>query len=101
MKEYLFYLLTVIGIGYFLTTSDLAKPFREWVAKINEKKVKFKPLNFIWDKFDGVVSCIYCASFWIGIAVFFIINKQFNIDTIFNAFSVMGFIYVAKTISNK
>ncbi len=101
MKEYLFYLLTVIGIGYFVTISDLAKPFRDWVAKINERKVKFKPLNFIWDKFYGVVSCIYCASFWIGIVVFFAMNKQLNMNTIFNAFSVMGFIYVAKTISNK
>ena len=101
MKEYLFYLLTVIGIGYFVSMSDLAKPFREWVANINETKVKFKPLNWLWDKLEGVTSCIYCASFWIGIAVYFMMYKQFDVTTVFSAFSVMGFIYIVKTISNK
>ena len=72
MKEYLFYILTVIGIGYFVSMSDLAKPFREWVAKINSTEKKYKMYEWIWDKLEGVTSCIYCASFWIGISVYYI-----------------------------
>jgi len=101
MKEYLFYLLTVIGIGYFVSMSDLVKPIREWIARVNSTDKKYIMYRWLWDKLEGVSSCIYCASFWIGILVYFMMHKQLDITAMFNAFSVMGFIYLAKTISNR
>lgn len=101
MAEYLYYLLTVIGIGYFITQSDLVKSFRMGVSEFNKKNKdkKFK-LNWPIDKFDGVINCIYCCSFWVGLAVYVGINREFELDTIFNAFSVLGTIYVVKNIAS-
>ena len=101
MYCYLVYLLTVIGIGYFVTQSDLIKPIRERVTTINVINKKFAPVNWLWDKFDGVINCIYCASFWIGLATYFVMYESFNRWTIFYAFSAMGSIYVIKNIFNK
>lgn len=99
MTEYIYYLLSTIGIGYVLTLSDLMKPLRMKVSEINEKDLGL--LNLLWDKLDGVVNCIYCASFWIGIIVYLLINKDFSIHTILYAFSVLGTIYTIKNIFTK
>lgn len=100
--EYIHYLLAVIGIGYFITGSDLAQPFREWVTTVNQIQKKFKPVNWIWDKFDGVLDCIYCCSFWVGIGVCFLVQVDCKyVDILLNAFSVLGLIYIVKNIFPK
>lgn len=91
--EYIKFLLTVIGIGYFITESTLAKPFREATTKLN---IKLK--WWITDKIQGVFSCIYCSSFWIGIIIYYITQNKIEIDTILYAFSSMGSVYVLKNI---
>jgi hypothetical protein len=92
--EYIKFILTVIGIGYFITESSLAKPFREATTKL-----KIKHQNWITDKIQGVFSCIYCASFWIAIAVYLVTKSTINIETVLYAFSCMGSIYVIKNFS--
>ena len=94
--EYLKFLLTVIGIGYFITESTLAKPFREATTKL-DIKLKW----WITNKIQGVFSCIYCASFWIGIIVYYAMNLEINLNTILYAFSCMGSIYVIKNLFTK
>jgi hypothetical protein len=92
-----YYILTVIGLGYFLTLSDLMKPYRVFVSSVKQKEM-MTPIKFLWDKFDGVVNCIYCASFWIGIVVYYAMFRHFSIHTVFYAFSAMGSIYVIKNL---
>jgi len=94
--EYLKFILTVIGIGYFITESTLAKPFREATTRL-----KIKHENWITDKVQGVFSCIYCASFWIGIILYLIIHSTLNTETALYAFSCMCAIYVIKNFSAK
>ncbi len=91
--------MTVIGIGYFVTLSDLMKPFRMAVSEFNQD-LEF-PFKWIVDKFDGVVNCIYCCSFWVGLGVYVGIYEVLNIHTVFSAFSVLGVIYVVKNIFPK
>jgi hypothetical protein len=100
MTNYLIYLLTVLGIGYFITESSLVKSTREYVSKLNNKDLR-QPFKWILDKFNGVINCIYCASFWIGIVVFYIMYWKLDKWTILYAFSCMGAIYVIKNIFNK
>ena len=98
MTSFIYYILTVIGIGYFITSSDLMKPFRMAVSKLN--KDLDLPFKWIVDKFDGVINCIYCCSFWLGIGVYygmFIPESSY----IFYPFSVMCTIYVIKNIFPK
>lgn len=97
--HYLQYLLAVIGIGYFITLSDLCKPLRMKVSALNKKEIK--GLKFFIDKLDGVVNCIYCASFWIGIGVYYLTYNEISRYTIFFSFSCMGLIYVVKNIFSK
>ncbi len=96
MTEYLFYILTVIGISYFVTQATLTKPIREALSTLHVKKKWW-----ITDKISGVVNCIYCSSFWIGIAVYYSIHLDTSINTILHAFSCMGAIYVVKNIFSK
>ena len=96
---YLMYILTVVGIGYFITLSELFKPIRVGVSALNEKNIKF--IGWFIDKIDGVLNCIYCASFWIGIIVSFLLYEEFDMYTVFYGFSCMGFIYVVKNLFPK
>ena len=100
MVHYLTYLFTVIGIGYFITESSLVKPIRERITTVNQI-VKNKRIGLLFDKFDGVMNCIYCASFWIGIAVYYTMYLDFSKWTILYAFSCMGVIYIIKNIQTK
>ena len=100
MTYYIIYILTVIGMGYVLTLSDIAKPFRMRMSKINEE-VYLQPFSWIFDKIDGVVNCIYCASFWIGMVVFYLMYGQVNRFLVLYAFSAMGAVYIIKTLFNK
>jgi len=95
--EYVYYLLSVIGIGYFITGSDLAEPFREWIKEV---QVKGKILLWIVEKLYGVISCIYCCSFWLGLGVYGLgyLDNQI-IDLVLSAFSVMGLIWIVKNIN--
>jgi hypothetical protein len=98
MTEYLQYILSVIGAGWFITSSELLKPFREYISSIITPKIK--SLKWLLNKVDGVVNCIYCCSFWIAIFGYYLV--QFNNDIthcIINAFSILGFIYVVKNIN--
>jgi hypothetical protein len=102
MIKFIYYILTVIGIGYVLTGSDLLQSFRDRVSVINAIQKKFKPVNWLWDKFDGVVHCIYCASFWIGVGVYFLMDYECAyLHAIFSAFSVLGTIYIVKNLFPK
>jgi len=96
MTIYIYYLLTVIGIGYFVIQSDLMKKFRMNITIATEAY----PWWFM-EKIDGVVNCIYCASFWIGLIVAIIIYEEATIHTIFSAFSCMGILYVIHNLFNK
>jgi hypothetical protein len=98
MMHYLLYLLTVIGVGYFITQSSLVKPIRMKISKINAIEDKLLPFNWFVDKLDGVINCIYCASFWIGLVVYFVMFLELNKWTVFYAFSAMGAIYVIKNL---
>lgn len=99
-QYYAFYLLTVIGIGYVLTESDLMKPFRMAVSTLNQKKI-IQPFKWVIDKFHGVVNCIYCSSFWIGLVVYYLVYEDISKYMVLFAFSAMGTIYVVKNILNK
>ena len=99
--DYVVYIFTVIGIGYFITESSLAKPFRMKVTKINDINHRFKPVSWLFDKFDGVVNCIYCCSFWVGLGVYILMFEEISILTVLTAFSCMGVIYVVKNIHPK
>jgi len=100
MVEYLYYILTVIGIGWFITESSLLKTFRENISKLSTK-YKY-PLKWILDKFEGVVNCIYCCSFWVGIGIYFIMYLDYEIiSSILSAFSVLGTIYIIKNVLSK
>lgn len=98
MTELIFFLLTVTGVGYLLTEASIFKPFRMFVSNLHSKKM-FQPLGWILEKFDGVVNCIYCSSFWIGIIVYNIMIWKLSWWSIFYAFAAMGFIHVIKTLS--
>lgn len=99
MKDYLFYILTVIGIGYFVTQSDLLKPFRMAVSKLNRDLVF--PSSWLVNKFDGVINCIYCASFWIGVIVYQVVYLEISVYSVLYPFSAMGSIYVVKNLFSK
>jgi hypothetical protein len=98
--EHYHYILTVIGISYVITESGLVEPFREAVIKFNEDLVF--PFGWFVNKFEGIITCIYCCSFWIGIIVCLLIKLGITeIDILFNAFSVLGTIYIVKNIFSK
>ncbi len=100
MTEYLYYILTVIGIGWFITESSLVKPFREGVSKLLTDLVN--PTKWVVDKFDGVINCIYCCSFWAAIGVYFLSYSESEIvHCILSAFSVLGAIYIVKNMFSK
>ena len=94
------YILTVIGAGYVLTQSDIAKPLRMKVSKARDN-IKNKPVKWLVDKLDGIVNCIYCASFWIGMALYSLIYQEISFNLIFQPLIVMGFLYVIKTAFTK
>jgi hypothetical protein len=96
MISYLQYVLAVIGIGYFITQSSLMKSTREYITKLNERKKWWGT-----EKLDGVVNCIYCASFWIGLFVYYVSYGNLSIEMVLYAFSCMGSIYVINNIFNK
>lgn len=96
MTTYIYYLLTVIGIGYFITQSDLVKPLRmrfSVLADFNK--------NWFIQKLEGVFNCIYCFSFWNGLIVYILIYEDVSIHTVFSSFSVMGLLYVIHNLLNK
>jgi len=100
MTYYIYYLLSVIGIGYFITQSELFKPVRVKITLMNNS-TKTKVFSWLLNKLDGVLNCIYCASFWIGIGVSALQYKTLNVDTVLSAFSCMGIIYVIHNLFNK
>ena len=99
MTQYVYYILTVIGISWFITESSLATPFRMFVSKINNKK--YLLIKWFVDKFDGVLNCVYCCSFWVGLVVYVLIYRDFSYYMVLNAFSVLGVIYIVKNIFDK
>lgn len=100
MTEYLYYILAVIGIAYVITESSLFKPFRKAIAKFNTDLVL--PFKWFVDKFDGVIHCIYCASFWVAIGIYFIMyNESEIVHSILSGFSVLGAIYIVKNLFPK
>ena len=97
MTEYLYYLLSVIGIGYFITGSDLLESFREAVKEYNHD-FRF-PFNWIVDKFEGLITCIYCCSFWVALPMYYIAYSNSEIvHMIITGFSVMGLIWIIKNL---
>jgi len=99
MVMYFYYLLTVIGVGYFITQSTLMKPIRMKVSLINQLDIRLKLFRWFINKLDGVMNCIYCASFWIGILVYVLIYRHIDIYGVMNAFSCMGLLYVIHNIN--
>ena len=93
------YLLTVVGLAYFLTLSDLMKPIRMRFSVLNMKKIK--GISWLTDKIDGVINCIYCASFWLGIVAYYLLYNDISKYTVLFPFSVMGLIYIVKNINPK
>lgn len=96
MAYYIYYLLTVIGIGYLITQSDLVQPLR----------IRFSILakaynNWFMRKLDGVINCIYCCSFWIGLPVYVLMYEDISFNVVFSAFSVMGLLYIIHNLFNK
>ena len=100
MEEYLYYILSTIGIGWFITESDLMKPIRMSVSTLNNK-LEY-PFKIVVDKLNGILNCIYCVSFWIAIGVYFIhyIDSEL-LHCVLSAFSVLGVIYIVKNILAK
>jgi len=88
MEAYIYYILSVIGLGWFISESSLLKSFRMKVSVFKTKAEKEKyTLKWFIDKFDGVINCIYCCSFWVGIGVYFLIEIKYNsIHSILSAF---------------
>ena len=100
MTTYVYYLLSVIGIGYLITQSELFKSFRVRITLLKELR---KGRGFEWstNKLDGVVNCIFCASFWIGLAVYPIMFEFTITGAVFSAFSCMGTLYVIHNVFSK
>ena len=61
-------ILTIVGLTLILTTSQIFKPFREWLNDHN--------------KFLGeLVDCPMCAGVWVG-ALYYICPESILIDTL-------------------
>jgi hypothetical protein len=98
--EYLHYILTVIGIGWFTNKSSLMMPMRKFIAEQTDKD--YTPFMFLIKKLNGILSCIFCASFWIGLGVFFTIDIQcVYLEAVFSAFSVLGTVYIVENVFAK
>lgn len=75
--EFLVYLFLCLGVTYAWSDTEVARPFRNFIAKI---PYIHKPLL-----------CHECSSFWISLAISFFINPFFGLtytflSNIFSAF---------------
>lgn len=97
MTEYLYYLLSVLGMGYFITGSDLYEPVRNYILLINRAKRRYKKRRFMLNKIEGVITCIYCCSFWVALPMYYIAYSNSEIvHMVLSGFSLMGLIWIVK-----
>lgn len=91
---YLIYILATIGGGYFVTQSELMESFREYIRDVSPKYI---PLILL-EGFYGVITCVYCASFWIGVSLYWVMFAELTPYALIYPFSVMGVIWITKNI---
>ena len=73
------FLLPVYGASYILTVSVLLNEPRQWLTDFFDTKLNQTSnflLKFAYDKLAYLINCTICASVWIALVFFFVLQNS-------------------------
>lgn len=95
MKQFLdlfIFLTTVYGASYILTVSVLLNEPRGWLTDYFDERLSRTNnsfLTFAYDKLAYLINCTICASVWISIAFYFILQTSHIVSISSNEYDLL------------
>jgi hypothetical protein len=92
------FLFTVYGASYILTASVLLDEPRKYLSDFLDRlhsSSKFFFTKFAYDKLAYLLNCTICASVWIAILFYFLLQKSSLINVSSNAYDLLIYAMLA------
>lgn len=86
------FLLTVYGASYIVTASVLFDQPRGWLTHFFDSKYESSSnfiLKFIYDKLAYLINCTICASVWLSLLLFFLLQESTLISLSGNTYDLI------------
>jgi len=92
------FLLSTAGFTMIMVRSKIMMPLREWVSKIaSYNNLLVAPFRWL----AVLLGCELCFSYWSGMIMYFLINRDYSVKILIFGFVSSGFVYLYTKVIQK